>query len=212
MIHIICIKWGSKFSYEYVNKLFRSIKNNTSKEFLFTCFTEDVENLNDSIKTKPIPNFTGDWYSKISLYNKNLYNSADQIFYFDLDTVILRNLDNILEYSGKFIILRDFYHVDKYGSGLMSWQPEAVHHMWQTYLKYKKKLVLPRGDQGWCEQHYPNADIWQDEYPFQIASYKVHIRDKHKGGRRGQIIPMDKVSILCFHGNPLPHEVPEYWT
>ena len=172
MIHIICIKFGTKYESEYVNKLFRGISRNTSKEFLFTCFTDKRDNTLTPIPCEPLPYSSGDWHSKIGLYKQELYNPKDQIFYFDLDTVITGNLDEIFSYKGDFIILRDFYRPQGYGSGLMSWRPECVNHMWENYTHGYK---APHGDQGWCEQQYPGADIWQDEFPGKVISYKVHI-------------------------------------
>lgn len=206
MIHVICIRWGIKFPPEYVNKLFRGIRNNTSKEFLFTCFTETNKGLDSEIEVKDIPLFTGDWYSKISLYHKGLYNPNDQIFFFDLDTVILGDLDELFSYSGDFIIVRDFYRPNGFQSCFMSWRPHAVDHMWTNYTQ---GWTCRNGDQGWPEIQYPTADIWQEKYPGQIASYKVHIRDK--GGPRGEIIDLDNIRVLCFHGRPAVHEVPKYW-
>lgn len=209
---VVCIKWGTKYSTEYVNKLFRGIQRNTSKEFSFVCYTDNATGItHPEIETQPIPYFTGDWYSKIGLYNQDLYSKDDQIFYFDLDTVVTGNLDEIFEYRGDFIILRDFYRIKGYGSGLMGWRPQAVNHMW---LNYTHGYRAPHGDQGWCEQQYPGADLWQDLYPEKIISYKVHI--KNKGVVRNAAYTKDKgslesSSIVCFHGRPNPHEISEQW-
>ena len=204
MIHCICIKFGTKYSAEYVNKLFRGIIRNTSKEFLFTCFTDNTNGL-DIVDARPLPLSRNDWFAKIGLYNKELYNENDQIFYFDLDTVIVGNLDEIFEYSGNFMILRDFYRRNGYGSGLMSWRPDAVDHMAKNYRGQR----CPHGDQGWCEQQYKNADIWQEKYPEKVISYKVHIKGN------GRVRPgwtqhggsLNTASIVCFHGRPWPHDV-----
>lgn len=211
MIHVICIKFGTKYNSEYVNKLFRGILNNTSKSFLFTCFTDNELGLDTRIESRPLPMVTNDWYSKIALYDCTHYNQNNQIFFFDLDTVIVGDLDEIFEYRGDFIILRDFYRANGFGSGLMSWRPPAVDHMWKNYPRGHK---CPHGDQGWPEQQYPNADIWQEKYPEKVISYKVHIVNqgrqpspkftKHGG-------TLDTASIVCFHGKPLPHEVREQW-
>lgn len=213
MIHCICIRWGEKYPPIYVNKLYKAITLNTEKEFKFTCFT-DLTNSDDyepQICLEKIPVFTGDWYSKISLYNKKLYNKEDQIFFFDLDTAIVSNIDNILDYSGNFAILRDFYHPNGFQSAFMSWKPEAVHHMWTSWTQDFK---AGRGDQVWPEIHYPSADIWQIMYPEQIISYKVHIRDK-----TAKILPkrtnlpgnLETAKIVCFHGKPALHEVKQFW-
>ena len=208
MIHVICTKWGIMYPSEYVNKLFKGIQRNTTKEFSFTCFTEISNGIeHPEIKVEPLPNYTGDWYSKIGLYNKDLYSKDDQIFYFDLDTVITGSLDEIFDYKGNFIILKDPYNNDKYGSGLMSWQPEAVAHMWDNY---KVGYKHPRGDQAWCEEQYPGADLWQDFFPNKIISYKANIRDSARPKRSYQTQDkgnLDTASIVYFHGKPRPHEV-----
>ena len=207
MIHCICIKFGTKYNSEYVNRLFRGILRNTSKSFLFTCFTDNPLGLDSRIDTRRLPMETGDWYSKIGLYDSTHYNINNQIFYFDLDTVIVGNLDEIFEYSGEFIILRDFYRKNGYGSGLMAWRPTSVHFMYENYPRGYK---VRNGDQGWPEEQYPNADIWQEQYPGKIISYKVHIQD---GGRlrspnyTNHPGSLETASIVCFHGRPMPHEV-----
>lgn len=216
MVHCICIKFGTKFDSEYVNKLFKGVSRNTSKSFLFTCFTDNELGIDKKINCKPLPINVGDWHNKIGLYNQELYNINDQIFYFDLDTVIVGDLDEIFEYTGKFMLLRDFYRINGYGSGLMSWRPPAVHHMFKNYTHGHKAR---HGDQGWCEEQYPNADLWQEQYPEKVISYKVHIRGKGiitnpKFTKYGG--SLNTASIVCFHGRPLPHEIkeswmPEYW-
>ena len=217
MIHVICIKFGRKYTCDYVIKLFRGISRNTSKELIFTCFTDNAQSLNNTIgstplpmSVEPLPLNTGDWHSKIGLYNQDLYDPKDQIFYFDLDTVITGNLDEIFEYSGNFILLRDFFRKDGYGSGLMSWRPPAVNHMWKNYRGRKCR----HGDQGWCEEQYPGADIWQEKYPEKIISYKVHIVNKGKllnPNYTDYPGTLESSSIVCFHGKPLPHEVKTNW-
>ena len=212
MIHVICIKWGTKYSSEYVNKLFKGIQRNTTKEFSFTCFTEISNGIvYPEIKIQPIPYFTGDWYSKIGLYNQDLYLPDDQIFYFDLDTVITGNLDEIFSYAGDFAILQDFYRPKGYGSGLMGWRPAAVNYMWTNYTHGNR---CPHGDQGWCEQQYPGADLWQELYPQKVISYKVHIvskgrlRNTKHTDNKGSL---ESSSIVCFHGRPDPHQINEPW-
>lgn len=210
MIHVICIKWGINYPSEYVNKLFKGIQRNTTKEFSFTCFTEvSTGIIYPEIKIQPLPHYTGDWYSKIGLYNQDLYLPDDQVFYFDLDTVITGDLDEIFSYKGDFMILRDPYNKNLFGSGLMSWRPTAVNHMWANYTNGYKHS---RGDQAWPEEQYPTADIWQEAYPEKVISYKIHIVGKGRinnnnwpkhGGS------LDTASIVYFHGKPKPHEVRE---
>ena len=202
MLDIVCIIWGNLYSDDYVDKLYRSIKRNTTHSFSFTCFTDRIRPLQSEIVQKPIPFFTGDWYSKIGLYSKELY-SSNQVFYFDLDTVIVGSLDDIFSYTGNFAVLEDFTHSNNYGSGFMSWKPEAADYMWTDFTHgWSHKF----GDQAWCQKSYPNADFWQRLYPEKVISYKVHIaKSMHSSVSHGG--SLDTASIVCFHGRPNPHEV-----
>jgi hypothetical protein len=133
---------------------------------------------------------------------------ADQIFFFDLDTVITGNIDELLNYRGDFAILRDFYRDGKwknrpagYGSAIMSWKPEAKREWWDKFVEAKYPTDR-LGDQGLMEQYAgPHADTWQDMFPNQIFSYKVHCKNE---------LPTD-ARIVCFHGNPPPHKVNNKW-
>lgn len=44
-VNILSVKWGTRYDSEYVNKLYRGIKNNCTKKFKFYCFTDDSTGL-----------------------------------------------------------------------------------------------------------------------------------------------------------------------
>lgn len=48
------VKWGSKYSFEYVNKLCSAITKHTSLNIDFYCFTDDHYGINKNIKVKPL--------------------------------------------------------------------------------------------------------------------------------------------------------------
>lgn len=53
--NVICIKWGTYYGAEDVNKLCAAIKRNTSYDVNFYCFTERSEGLNEDIISRPLP-------------------------------------------------------------------------------------------------------------------------------------------------------------
>ena len=53
MMNFVCIKWGDKYTPDYVNNLFRMVQKNYTKPFTFTCYTDDTEGL--ECDTHPIP-------------------------------------------------------------------------------------------------------------------------------------------------------------
>ena len=54
-VNAICIKWGTAYEAEYVNKLKNMIKRNTSYEVSFYCFTDDSNGFDEDIIVKPLP-------------------------------------------------------------------------------------------------------------------------------------------------------------
>lgn len=54
-VHIVCVKWGSKYGADYVNKLYRGVSRNVvGIGYNFYCFTENPEGLDDNIKIVPL--------------------------------------------------------------------------------------------------------------------------------------------------------------
>jgi|TARA_B100000035_G_C21030620_1_gene568251 hypothetical protein len=114
---IICAKWGSLYSDDYVNKLYRDIKKNCSVDFDFECFTEFDETW-DQYKNKHYrasidPDHRFDTiqngyhrddfggiphYRKITLFNEDKkFKETDTVLYLDLDTNIEGDLAYFFE-------------------------------------------------------------------------------------------------------------------
>lgn len=197
MVSIICLKWGTLYNDEYVNKLYDGVRKNTTIPHEFICFTENEEKIASSTKPLPHLNLKG-WWNKMWLFNKELPVKYDRIFYLDLDTVICSNIDHIVSnLTQDFYILRDPYRPDVgWGSGLMSWR-KGQEDLWETFNATSHRPG--HGDQGFIQAHKKGpVAFWQDSFK-DIISYKVEYRK----GKRG--------SIVYFHGQPRPHEVQELW-
>lgn len=195
-MRIVTLKWGDKFGPDYVNILFDGIRRNSNHEAEYVCYTDNPEGLDDYIITRPLPeNLTG-WWPKLWIFSQEL---RGQVFFFDLDTIILGPIDHILDYQGRFAILRDFYRPDGYGSGLMSWHGD------HSYI-YDKWIgdgqPMPAGGDQEIVEKYVEAELWQDLFPNQIVSYKQNDCERW---------PPEGSKIVCFHGVPKPHEVKGSW-
>lgn len=207
MINIVCLKWGDKFSPQYVNKLYSSVRRNSRLEFKFHCFTEDSRELNSNIVTHPLPdnNLEG-WWNKVYLFNKDIpIPVGEKIVFFDLDTVITDNIDDILSLDiDTLITIRDFLTgiissikpTDNFmQSCIMIWKHGALDHVWDNFIKNPIKAinsVEPHGDQRWIQNQVADRKYIQDLLPGHVASFKV---DCLNG------LP-PKVKIVCYHGKP----------
>ena len=70
-MNILCVKWGTKYSSEYVNKLYNMVlKNCNGQPFDFYCYTDNPSDLKSNIKTV---NINSDLKLLIQIYVLYLY-------------------------------------------------------------------------------------------------------------------------------------------
>jgi len=198
MINIICLKWGTKFTPDYVNNLYAGIKRNTSVDFRFHCFTDDTTDILSDVICHRLPdlNITG-WWFKIWLFSNELpFEQGDRIMFFDLDTIVTGNIDDILSYDcpKDLIGLRNFYRPNRFASGLLMWKHGTQNHIWEEFKKDPEKAqrMSPDGDQEWTERCAAQFTRWQEEFPECIYSYKQSC---------SQGLP-STAKIVCYHGTP----------
>ena len=208
-INIVCLKWGDKYGGEYVNNLYNAVKRHSTIPFDFHCFTERTQDINPNVITHPLPHGGLDgWWNKLYLFSKDMPIKG-RIFYIDLDTLITGNIDNILMVNKGFVVLRDFFYgiaqgvdVKSVGSGLMSYEAGVYDAMWQKFIKNPNAeiaKVRPHGDQRFIQNEVKNFLYWQDLFPDQVLSFKVHCN--------AGLPPEGK--IVCYHGKP---SIPESFT
>ncbi len=70
--YVLCLKWGDKYSAEYVNILYNMVNRNLTIDYEFICFTENSKGIDKHITVKPLPKIsvTGWWYKPWFLSNE----------------------------------------------------------------------------------------------------------------------------------------------
>lgn len=186
------LKSGGIYTPEWVAKLKAGVEKHLTLPHRFVCLS-DVE-----VPCERIPlehNWPG-WWSKLELFRLD-----GPVLYFDLDTAIVGDLSEIAEQAEKwtFTLLRDFYRLgDALGSGMMSWNVDLRRLYDEFALDPNgwQKRIGSAGDQGFIEQNVNLKGVsrWQDVCGNQVASFKVHCREK-------QVVPKG-TRVVCFHGEP----------
>lgn len=218
MTTFVCLNWGNYCGrgLEYVQRLFDMVCAHACGGDLpaaaghrFVCFTDNPDGLPEGMEAIPLPEGVFGWWNKLYLFKEGLFADGERVFFLDLDTIITGPLDDILQYDGEFATLRDFYHPERYGPGIILWRAGFGHDLWGSFERAGFPTDLPLGDLSWINQCFGEwnytPDVLQEVFPGQFCSYKVHAR---------QSVP-DGVRVVCFHGLPRPHEaggwVERYW-
>jgi hypothetical protein len=222
MLNIICLKHGTKYGPEYVNKLKNMVERNLMISHQFICFTDDATGLNKNVNTINLPRDPKihGWWWKPYIFKKGHFGSGDTNLFFDLDMVIINNIDKLVNYMpGEFLGLKDVSRVfkkfpPKLGSAVLRWPSNSFSEIWDEMENNIDSVKKFHGDQDWIWKCCKNKiKFFPDEW---IMSYKWEIRTQQElikqDGRqifkeiKDPIIPAE-TSVLAFHGTPNPEDV-----
>ena len=216
--HVICVKWGNKYTSQYVNVLKNMCKRHITVPFEFHCLTENTHGLDADIKTIALPTHPGikTWWSKLYMFSPALPIKGT-VLYFDLDVVIFKNIDRLFSHNaGEFMIIRDFNRcrVSDWklsNSSVMRWETGRLNYLWTEFAQAPENVIRNNhGDQDWITKR-SSKDIrhWPDEW---IRSYKWEMMPRNsrpvsKGNKKifehAPIIE-DNNLVAVFHGEPKP--------
>lgn len=218
--HVLCVKWGSKYSAQYVNILKNMCARHFTIPYEFHCLTEDPKGLDPDVHVIPLPNLPGikTWWSKLYMFAPELPLKGT-IMFFDLDVIIFKNIDCLFEHKpGTFQIVRDFNRCrvkdwSLSNSSVMRWEKGKLDYLWNDF-KDQANIVMGQnhGDQDWITKR-AKEDIthWPDEW---IRSYKWEmigrkdtkiVKDAKQVFQHPPTIePENRVAV--FHGKPNPAE------
>lgn len=205
---------------EYVRNLYAMVKRNSTVDFTFVVITDDP------MRHIPMPRATDwdilrtehdGWWAKMDLFKAGTFPAGARVVYFDLDTIIAGNINNLLRGHAP--------------NALRSGLPDTPAFLgnWRTggWPLSTAAMIFVAGEldevyEEWRRQGWPitrwgddefvrnavnklhiNWRSLQHEYPF-FASYKFH-----KLGGRDDLEPQDK--IICFVQRPKPHDLTEAW-
>ncbi len=99
---VVCMKWGTRYGPDYVNRLYRMVTRHMQGAIQFVCFTDDAKGLDGGIDARPLPPFEGvpdhlavkPW-RKLTLWRSDLGKDllGRNALVLDVDVVITGPLD-----------------------------------------------------------------------------------------------------------------------
>ena len=220
--NVLVLKHGTKYTADYVNKMFNMVKKNLQSDFNFYCITEDPTGIDPGVNIIPLPSVAvAGWWYKPYIFSAELPITGT-ILYLDLDLVITNSLDRLFEfYPGEYCIIRDFTRAmrpnwEKYNSSVIKFEKGQLDYVWQRFKKEHLQIMRKfYGDQDYLwDASQGKAKIFPDAW---VRSWKWEVRkDKRfkpgqtRGNREFLEIENcnapDDCCIVAFHGDPNPHK------
>ena len=114
--HVLCMKWGTKYGPDYVNRLYAMVRRHLSGDFNFVCLTDDGRGIRDEVQCLPIPPLDLEVqpgqpdraWKKLTTFEADLHGLRGTALFVDLDIVVVGSLDAFFEQPGEFLIIHDY--------------------------------------------------------------------------------------------------------
>jgi len=218
LVNVICIKWGTKYGPDYVNKLRNMVQRHLQRPHRFVCFTDDTAGIDPNIETKPIPmvGFSefderkpwtfGHGWLKLTSFAPTLYDLQGRTLFLDLDIVVLDSLDPFFDAQADFTVIKEWDKKDETGNTSCYLYTIGAHADALEFLKndYPRSISNVRNEQEFITQFVARQGrlaYWPAEW---CRSFKRHCMRKGLMSWFAEpTIPQD-ARIVIFHGKPNP--------
>ena len=178
MVNIVCLKWGTKYNADYVNRLYRMVKKNISVPFTFHCCSEDFTDISSEIQRISLPDIDLETFWWKLWIHSNEFPVKGKMIYFDLDTVIQNDIQEVVDFDTG----SDLYILKA------QWRWGAIHQLGADMTKTNSSVICWDNTKYADESFnrfmsnpeyymlkYPgNDDFFEEEFPDTIRTLPTH--------------------------------------
>ena len=211
---IICMKWGTRYSSEYVNRLWSMIKRHTSRDTRLVCYTDDTTDINSEVKCYPLPEscvpdrVKRQTWEKVCLWYSELEGIEGDVLFMDLDIVITGSIDVFFDYKPdiSFCVIENWTQKGmEIGNTSIFRFRVGSHSYLADYMKTNGEDVLSkyRIEQIYISKEIKEMEFWPREW---CASFKHTIMPAWPLNLFMSAQLPNNTKIVCFTGKPDPDE------
>ena len=221
MRNVICMKWGTAYSPQYVNVLFNAVRDRLSDPFRFICFTDDGTELLDGIEVYDIPDMklpqsafqSGGW-PKLAIFAKELYDIRGRCLFIDLDTLIVGKLDRYFDDAPGIRVIktatpRHLFWKKKVtfgGTGVIGFSIGTEAQIYNSFMGARQTAISDyKNEQDYACAFASKVSYWDGK---SVALFK---HDICAPGKLRYLLrvpkPAAETSIVAFHGYPNPSDL-----
>jgi hypothetical protein len=163
---VVCVKWGTKYGPEYVNRLYAMVARHLSPPFRFVCLADTGEGLRREVEYFELPELgcahpvgtMGKWRKQV-LWGERVPGLTGVALFIDLDSVVVGSLEDYFSYGepGDVILARNWARpLERLGQTSVFRYPVGSNP--QILANFRAD---PQGiaDRYGFEQHYVTASV-----------------------------------------------------
>ncbi len=161
---VLCMKWGTRYGVDFVNRLWSMVQRNTQRPTRMICYTDDPKGVATGVLTRPLPpinipqrvSFLG--WRKLSLFQYPLDDIEGEALFLDLDLVVTGPIDEFFDYApGHYVAIDNWSQpgggvgntsVFRYRAGEhkhvfddFNSDPEAILGKWRISQQYMSGVI-----------------------------------------------------------------------
>lgn len=216
----MCIKWGSKYPADEVNRLLRMLQRVARQPFRLHCVTDDPAGIAPEVLTLPIPDLPvignavlNRGWRKLTLFAPELRAKLNgSMLYLDLDVVLLKPLDGLFLPEVPFAVIKDYKRLRwrNFATGNTSvflYQAERDYGVYEQLVQMGSQVQRRfRNEQEFLTDVMQQQGLLQYWPRGWCVSYKYHCVPAFPLSLWREPSPPAGAHVLVFHGRPKPEE------
>ncbi|MEC8535340.1 MAG: hypothetical protein VXY55_03530 [Pseudomonadota bacterium] len=210
---VICIKWGTRYGSEYVNRMNRAIKRFNKRPTRLICFTDDVSGIDEDVITRDIPPVNLPDYKhsppfrKVTLWQYPLGDLEGDVLYLDLDIVICGDLDRFFDYEkGEYCVAENWTQIGKNigNTSCYRFPVGRYKHIFDDFNANPAKIEKKYGiSQKYISDAVGKMVYWPADW---VVSFKHTLLPPWPLNFFKTAKPGPNTSVVAFTGKPDPDE------
>lgn len=180
---ILCMKWGTKYGPEYVNRLYAMVRRHLRGDFDFVCLTDRSDGVRAEVRCLPIPplalpeGIPERGWTKLTTFAADLHGLRGTALFLDLDVVIVDDITPFFEQPGDFLIIHDWKRPWRITGNSSVYRFELGAHpdvLERFRAEHEQIRARLRNEQAWLSEvmhQQGRLGYWPSAW---CASYKYH--------------------------------------
>lgn len=210
---ILCMKWGSKYGPEYVNRLYAMVERHLRGPFRFVCLTDRSEGIRSEVTCLPIPaldlpaGLPERGWTKLTTFSADLHGLRGTALFLDLDVVIVDDITPFFEQPGEFLIIHDWKRPWRItgNSSVYRFRLGAHVDMLEHFVAHQAEVRRKHRNEQEFLSHYLHAQGKLQYWPKAwCASFKYHCLPRWPVSFWKEARIPEGCRIAVFHGEVNP--------